>query len=227
MGAWDLSTVQRLRCVVCAACSVVIWVAVAGSGTADTTIDKTRTRTTADGWEITISKTDENLERQPPLNAAAFSREAFLSVLARGDIGGQGRVPVRAYTIAVGLMIGCNTDVSPGMTAGLSGALGANVGVLGSGTAAQSPSGTLGGNAGLNAGITPSIQVTLRPGTITTIALASKPMGAATGYLALYDVALRVDSCIGQVAMRSVAALTVSTTTADDTITVYGEPLSF
>ncbi|BAW09741.1 conserved hypothetical protein [Nocardia seriolae] len=99
--------------------------------------------------------------------------------------------------------------------------------MLGSGTAAQSPSGTLGGNAGLNAGITPSIQVTLRPGTITTIALASKPMGAATGYLALYDVALRVDSCIGQVAMRSVAALTVSTTTADDTITVYGEPLSF
>ncbi|WP_282779334.1 MspA family porin [Nocardia sp. CC201C] len=184
--------------------------------------------TTADGWDITVTKSRENLERWPiALNAAAFSREGFLSVMAVGEIGGQGRSPVRSATIAVGLMIGCNTDVSSGMTLGMAGTLGANLGVLGSGTASQYPSGTLGGNAGLNAGITPSVQVTLRPGSITTVALGSKPLAAATGYLALYDVALRVDSCVGQVALRSVAALTVSTAAADDTITVFGDPLSF
>ncbi|MEC3920303.1 MspA family porin [Nocardia sp. CDC160] len=206
---------------------LLLGVFTAGVGVADPNVDKFRSLETPDGWEISIGKTEENLDRWPPLNAAAFSREAFVSVTANGAINGKGHTPIRSGVISVGLMIGCNTDVSPGLTAGLSGTLGANLGVLGQGTASQYPAGTLGGNAGLNAGITPSIQVTLRPGTITTVALGSKPMAAATADLAMKDVALHVDSCMGQVAMRSIASLTVSTANRDDTVTVYGEPQWF
>ncbi|WP_194838002.1 MspA family porin [Nocardia sp. XZ_19_369] len=180
-----------------------------------------------EGWEISIAKTEETLDPVPPLNAAAFSREAFLSVTASASIGGQGATAVRAGVIAAGVMIGCNTDVSPGLTLGLNANLGANLGASGNGTLSQSPSGTAGLNGGANAGLGGNVQVTLRPGSITTVTLAAKPIAAATGDLALKGVALHVDACIGQVAMRTIASFTVSTATRDDSVTVYGEPQSF
>ncbi len=218
----------RIRSILRAVLAVLLLgVPAGGVGFADPSIDKDRTIETPEGWAISVTKTEENLDRVPPLNAAAFSREAFFSATASAVIGGQGSTPVRAGMLALGLMIGCNTDVSSGLTLGLNANLGANLGVTGNGTLSQSPSGGVGGNAGANAGVGGNVSVTLRPGTITTVTLASKPIAAATGDLALKEVALHVDSCIGQVAMRSIASLTVSTATRDDSVTVYGEPQSF
>ncbi|QIS02324.1 hypothetical protein F5X71_08315 [Nocardia brasiliensis] len=206
---------------------LLLGVPAAGVGFAEPGIDKAQTMQSPEGWEISIAKTEETLDAVPPLNAAAFSREAFLSVTASATIGGQGTTPVRAGVIAAGVMIGCNTDVSPGLTLGLNANLGANLGASGNGTLSQSPAGTAGLNGGANAGLGGNVQVTLRPGSITTVTLASKPIAAATGDLALKGVALHVDACIGQVAMRTIASFTVSTATRDDSVTVYGEPQSF
>ncbi|MEC3916236.1 MspA family porin [Nocardia sp. CDC160] len=206
---------------------LIVGVSSAGAGFADTTIDKSRMKETPEGWEISIAKTEENLDRWPPLNAAAFSREAFFSATVSASIDGHGRTPVRSGIISMGLMIGCNTDVSPGLTMGMTGTLGANLGALGTGTVTQYPAGTAGLNGGVNAGVSPMVQVTLRPGTITTVALAAKSMAASTADLAVEGVALHVDSCMGQVAMRSIATLTISTATRDNSVTVYGEPVSF
>ncbi|MGX1778618.1 MspA family porin [Nocardia brasiliensis] len=187
-----------------------------GRAFAEPAADKSRSLVTEDGWTLTLVKNSESITRYPDLASSAFSKEAFVSVKAVADITGAGSTAITGGSLTVGYQIGCKIDVSGGITPGLAASVGPTVSV-----AIGSASGF---TAGLNASVTPSITATLKPGTITSIPLATKPLTADHVSITLDEVELKVDSCMGGVSVRSFAAASISTVTADSSTSVYGDP---
>ncbi|MFD6161468.1 MspA family porin [Nocardia sp. NPDC060256] len=189
-----------------------VMVSAIGSGTAaaEPLADKSRETTTDDGWQIRITKTDENLDRYPNLAATPFTREGFVSLKAITDIDGTGTAPVNAGTISLGYQIGCQVDVTNGLTIGL--AIGPNISI---GIT------TLG--VGGSASIAPTVN--LKPGTITTIPFATKPLAGPHGSITSDQVHVKIDGCMGPVSLRSYAQVNISTPTADNSLAVYGDPI--
>ncbi len=189
---------------------VMVGVVAAGSAAAEPLADKSREVTTDDGWQVRITKTDENLDRYPNLAATPFTREGFVSLKAVTDIDGMGSAPVNAGTITLGYQIGCQVDVTSGVTIGL--AIGPNISI---GIT------TLG--VGGSASIAPT--VTLKPGTITTIPFGTKPLAGRHGSITSDQVHIKIDGCMGPVSLRSYAQVNISTPTADNSLAVYGDPI--
>ncbi|WP_063832125.1 MspA family porin [Nocardia otitidiscaviarum] len=192
-----------------------IWTA--GSASADVIADKYRQTVTDDGWTLAVTKTSENLDRWPALSASPVSREGFVSVKAIAEVTGQGAQPITAGTITLGYQIGCAVDVSNGVTLGLGLSIGPNASV----TISQFPGVNIGGQAAVN----PNISTTLKPGAIATVAFGSKPLAAARGSITAEQVEIKVDACAGPVTIRSFATVAISTPTADNTLSVYGDPI--
>ncbi|WP_307817884.1 MspA family porin [Nocardia acididurans] len=206
-----------------AAAMVVIMVGTA-SGRADVLADKYGAFDTDDGWQVSLYKTNEELKRWPNMAATAFSREAFLSMKAMARIGGTGSAPVIAGTVSAGIQIGCQIDVSSGMTVGAAANLGLSLGVNGGITISYPPAGTLGANAGANAGVVPNLQATLRPGGITSLTLDAKPLASSYGSTHLRELYVKTDGCGGYVSIRTFAAVQVATPNANDSYSIYGDP---
>ncbi|MBL1079595.1 MspA family porin [Nocardia sp. 2] len=202
---------------------VVIMVGTA-SGRADVLADKYGAFDTDDGWQVSLYKTNEELKRWPNMAATAFSREAFLSMKAMARIGGTGSAPVIAGTVSAGIQIGCQIDVSSGMTVGAAANLGLSLGVNGGITISYPPAGTLGANAGANAGVVPNLQATLRPGGITSLTLDAKPLASSYGSTHLRELYVKTDGCGGYVSIRTFAAVQVATPNANDSYSIYGDP---
>lgn len=181
---------------------------------ADPVADTSRDAITDDGWQIRISKLDENVDRVPNLAESPFTREGFVSLKAVADITGNGRVPVDAGNLTLGYQIGCQTDVSNGMTVGLSAAVGPNISI------------SVGGmSAGMSALAIPSLSFSPKPGTITTVPLATKQLSGAHASATVDQVQVKVDSCLGPVSLRSYAIASTSTADADNSVAVYGDPV--
>lgn len=121
--------------------------------------DQTISKTTDDGYRLSVTKSAEALDSVPPLNQSPWTREGFLSLKGLVDIGGTSGVPVTAGTVSTGVQVGCNTDVTSGITLGMS--VSPSVGL----TVSWPPA----GNIGLSA--SPQVSTTLKPGTIADIAL--------------------------------------------------------
>ncbi|MEU7219937.1 MspA family porin [Nocardia iowensis] len=189
-----------------------VMVSAMGSGTAaaEPLADKSREVTTDDGWQMRITKTDENLDRYPNLAATPFTREGFVSLKAVTDIDGMGTAPVNAGTISLGYQIGCQVDVTNGITIGL--AIGPSISI-----------GLTNFGVGGSASISPS--VTLKPGTITTIPFATKPLTGRHGSITSDQVHIKIDGCMGPVSLRSYAQVNITTPTADNSLAVYGDPI--
>ncbi|MFI9508395.1 MspA family porin [Nocardia sp. NPDC052566] len=196
---------------------LLIGVGAAGSASADPVADKYRQVLTRDGWTLSVSKTGETLDRWPNLAGSPVSREGFVSLEAVAEITGSGRRPVTAGTITLGYQIGCAVDVSNGVTLGLGFSIGPNASV----TISQFPGVNIGGQASVN----PNISTTLKPGAITTVPFGSKPLAESQGSISAGQVEIKVDACAGQVTIRSFATAAISTPTADNSITVYGDPI--
>ncbi|MBF6265283.1 MspA family porin [Nocardia farcinica] len=105
-------------------------------------------------------------------------------------------------------------DVSSGLRLGVGASLGGNAGVTVSGA-------TLGARASL----TPNTSATLAPGKVSTVEIRKKPLTASRGSITAEGVTINVDACLGPVTIRSVAAATIRTSTADSTVTVYGDTI--
>ncbi|MFI5778610.1 MspA family porin [Nocardia sp. NPDC051570] len=195
-----------------------------GVARADALADKFGEFETDDGWQVSLYKVEEQLNRWPNLAATAFTREAFVSVKAVASIGGSGRAPVMSGTVSTGVQIGCMINVSSGVTVGTGLNLGLSVGVNGGLTISQSPGDNVGGNAGANAGVSPNISTTLQPGGITTVTLGTKPLASAYGSAHVREVDVKIDGCGGYVSIRTFATVSVSTPNADDAYSVYGDP---
>ncbi|MFJ1457319.1 MspA family porin [Nocardia wallacei] len=189
----------------------------AGTADADPVADRSRVVGTEDGWELTISKTAEDVQRVPNLAATPFTREGFVSLSATAEIGGEGRAAVNSGTMQLGYQIGCQADVSNGVTAGLSAAIGPNATV----TVVPSP----GLAVGASALALPNISATIKPGTVSTITLGTKPLAGPHASISVDQVQIKIDACAGAVSLRSFAMVSISTDTADNSVAAYGDPI--
>ncbi|MGW4842902.1 MspA family porin [Nocardia brasiliensis] len=194
----------------------LIW-AGAGTSAADLVADKNRTVDNDTGWHLSVTKTRETLDRYPNLAATMFTREGFVAVKATAEITGTGRQPVTAGALSLGYQIGCQVDVSNGLTLGMGFSVGPNASV----TISQFPAVTLGASAS----VSPNISTTVRPGGITTVEFGTKPLAGARASIAVDQVQIKVDACMGPVSLRSFATARISTPEADDTVSVYGDPI--
>lgn len=189
----------------------------AQTASADALPDQSRTVTTEDGWELTVTKTAENLDRVPNLAATPFTREGFVSVRAVADITGAGSAAVNSGTLTLGYQIGCQIDVSNGISMGVSASIGPNVSVL----VAPTP----GMSVGLGGAVLPSVSTTLKPGTITSIPFGTKALAGPHGSITTDQVQIKIDACAGPVSLRSYVIANISTSTADNSVAVYGDPI--
>ncbi|WP_225727229.1 MULTISPECIES: MspA family porin [unclassified Nocardia] len=174
--------------------------------------------TTDDGWILSITKKGESLDRYPALDMTPTTREGFVSISASIDVSGHGSKTVSAGAVSLGYQIGCQVDVSSGLALGLGLSIGPSVGL----TVGPAP----GVNLGLQGSLSPSFQTTLKPGSISTITFGTKPVTGTHGSVDLDQVEIKVDSCLGPVTIRSFATATLSTASADNSVSVYGDPES-
>lgn len=138
-----------------------------------------------------------------------FTREGFVSLEAVADIDGTGTAPVNSGTIKLGYEIGCQVDVSNGMSLGLAIGPSVSIGVFSS----------IGGSAML------SPTVNLKPGTIADIPFATKALTGRHGSITSDQVHIKIDGCLGPVSLRSFAQVSISTPDADNSLAVYGDPI--
>jgi hypothetical protein len=205
---------RRPLAVLAASATIACTVPLAAAG-ADVTpmAPQQRERTTVDGWVLSVSLADESINTVPNLAGAQNSREAFVTLSARADIGGQGANPITAGSFEAGYQVGCQVDVSQGLqiggTGGLAGSVGAAPGLQAEG------SGSLGGY----------MQTNLQPGVITTLKMGSMPLVAHVGYLDMQDVHLKVDACGGAVTVRSYATMAIGTDIQQTQVSVFGDPM--
>ncbi|WP_067566213.1 MspA family porin [Nocardia acidivorans] len=192
----------------------VVATATAGSSSADAVADKSRTIVTEDGWSLTVSKLGETVDRYPNLAATPFTREGFVSLQAVGDIAGKGKSDIKWGVLDTGYQIGCQVDVSNGLHLGLGFSIGPSVGLS-----------IIGPDVGAHASVSPNVSTTLKPGSIQTVSFAKKSV--IDKRASIYDdqAEVKVDNCMGPVTLRSFATITISTDTADNATTVYGDPI--
>ncbi|WP_338837798.1 MspA family porin [Gordonia polyisoprenivorans] len=183
-----------------------------GSSHAATFADRQVSKVADDGWRVTAIKSQEQVRSVPPLNQSSWTREGFLSLKGEGVIAGTGAVPVQSGTVAAGFQIGCNTDVTSGATIGISGGPSAQMNI------SYPPAVVIG------ATVTPNIATTLRPGTIADIPFGSKRMQTGKAGITADGVHVKVDGCLGPVAVRAYVTIAISTALNDNTVNVYGQP---
>ncbi|QIS11866.1 MspA family porin [Nocardia arthritidis] len=180
-----------------------------GTAAAEPLADKTRDITTDDGWQLRVTKSEENLDRYPNLAATMFTREGFVSLKAVADIDGEGTAPVNTGAITLGYQIGCQVDVTSGVTLGLAIGPSVSIGVW--------------SNLGASAMFTPTVN--LKPGTIANIPFGTKGLTGRHGSITAEQVHIKIDGCLGPVSLRSYAVAKISTPTADNSVAVYGDPI--
>ncbi|ADG96587.1 MspA family protein [Segniliparus rotundus DSM 44985] len=194
-----------------------------------------------DGWEMVVETLDEEVNPVANLADTAFTREGFVQLTGVGKILGKGKYPVTAAELIIGYQIGCQIDVSQGVTLG--GSLGASAGVdayQGVGVGGIGGAGTLvppiggaiigGGGAvggailheGANASIGGSVQFTLRPGGIVAIPMDRIPLKGSEARLRVRNVNVKIDACGGPVNVRSFALLSLTTDYSHSTLATYG-----
>lgn len=209
---------QRRTATLCAGVllgSIALAAGSVGVAGADPVADTSRQTVTDGGWTLTLSKTGEHLDHRPNLANSPVSREGVVAVKAVAEVTGANLPETVSGTLSLGYQIGCAVDVSSGVRLGVGAALGGTAGVTVSGA-----------NLGARASLTPNVSATLVPGKVSTVEIGRKALTASRGSITAEEVTVKVDACLGPVTMRSVAVATISTPTADSTVTVYGDTIT-
>ncbi|SHQ89452.1 MspA family porin [Mycobacteroides abscessus] len=181
---------------------------------------------TEDGWGIEVSTLDEEVNPVPNLAATAFSREAFVQFTGVGKINGQGSNPVTSASLTIGYQMGCQIDLSQGITLGgsVGAGVGGGVGGLG-GIAGGVGFGAGGGAVGAGAGINGGLQFTLRPGGIVAVPMDSMALKGSEARLRVRNMHIKIDACGGPVTVRSFTLLSITTDFTHSSLATYGEPI--
>lgn len=172
--------------------------------------------TTPDGWVLTVAATNESELPIAPLTTAASSREYLVGGTFTATVTGGGSTTLNGGTLEAGYQIGCGIELGQ---VRLIGQAGINVGV-----GISTPGGSLGG-IGLGSVQVPlsgTIEIHLKPGTVSTVTVNKKSFKAAPVRVTIKDTHVKVDGCVGQSFLRSYATLTSSTTDTDDVVAYYG-----
>ena len=166
-------------------------------------------KTTRDGWHLTLSIDNERVNSVPNLAAAVNSREGFVTLSATATATG-GSAPITDSLFIAGYQLGCQSDVSSGLGIGGIASANASVGV---------PSGV---NVG--GGLTGFIQTVIQPGVITELPMANMALSDGRAMLDIDNIHIKADACGGDVTIRSYAYLRISTGVAHSSLAIYGDP---
>jgi len=166
-------------------------------------------KTTRDGWHLTLSIDNERVNSVPNLAAASNSREGFVTLSATATATG-GSAPITDSLFIAGYQLGCQSDVSSGLGIGGIASANASVGV---------PSGV---NVG--GGLTGFIQSVIQPGVITELPMANMALSDGRAMLDIDNIHIKADACGGDVTIRSYAYLRISTAAAHSSFAIYGDP---
>ena len=167
-------------------------------------------KTTRDGWHLTLSIDNERVNSVPNLAAALNSREGFVTLSATATATG-GSAPITDSLFIAGYQLGCQSDVSSGLGIGGIASANASVGM---------PSGV---NVG--GGLTGFIQTVIQPGVITELPMANMALGDdGRAMLDIDNIHIKADACGGDVTVRSYAYLRISTGAAHSSFAIYGDP---
>jgi hypothetical protein len=166
-------------------------------------------KTTRDGWHLTLSIDNERVNSIPNLAAALNSREGFVTLSATATATG-GSAPITDSLFIAGYQLGCQSDVSSGLGIGGIASANASVGV---------PSGV---NVG--GGLTGFIQTVIQPGVITELPMANMALSDGRAMLDIDNIHIKADACGGDVTIRSYAYLRISTAAAHSSFAIYGDP---
>lgn len=192
--------------------ATVLGVFGAGTASASSFADRSVSKRTDDGWVVSASKLNEKVRSVPPLDQSPWTREGYLSLKGTADIRGAGKVAVNSGALSVGFAVACNTDVTSGVTLGVTGGPTAQMSIT------YPPALVIG------AQVLPNVSTTLRPGTISDVSFGSKKLAAAHAGVELDGVHVKVSGCLGPVAVRAYVSVAISTPLNDNTIHVYGKP---
>jgi hypothetical protein len=166
-------------------------------------------KTTRDGWHLTLSIDNERVNSVPNLAAALNSREGFVTLSATATATG-GSAPITDSLFIAGYQLGCQSDVSSGLGIG---------GIASANASAGMPSGV---NVG--GGVTGFIQTVIQPGVITELPLANMALSDGRAMLDIDNIHIKADACGGDVTIRSYAYLRISTAAAHSSFAIYGDP---
>lgn len=175
--------------------------------------DVTQSADTDDGWHVSASLTRMTLNSVPNMAATAFTREGFITGKATANIDGNGKSPVNSGTLVLGAQLGCQIDLSQGMSLGVD----ADIGI-----GANDPPFSVFPYADID----PNISVNLLPGKIDTLALGKKDLKGRTGAITVHDAHVKVDGCGGPVSVRLFTYAQISTDNGDDSVNTYGDILN-
>lgn len=166
------------------------------------------TRTTADGWTITVWAEDESEVAVAPLTTSTASREYIVGGAFNASVTGAGTTTLTGGTLEVGYQIGCGLE------------LGAN-GVQLTGSVGVIPSlGPTGLSAALP--INGSVAVYLVPGKVNIVPVSKMVFKGTDPRITISDFRVKIDGCVGESFLRSYATLTGTTTDTQDIISYTG-----
>jgi hypothetical protein len=167
--------------------------------------------TTPDGWVLTVAATNETQLPVAPLTTAVSSREYLVGGTFTGTVTGSGKTKLNGGTLEAGYQIGCGIELGQVRL----------IGSVGVGTSGSTLTGGL-VPTGINFPISGTLEIHLKPGTVTQVAVDKKSFKAAPARVTLKDNHIKVDGCAGQSFLRSYATLTSATTDTDDIVAYYG-----
>jgi hypothetical protein len=175
------------------------------------------TMTTSDGAVLTVFGEDESRTPVPALTTAITTRDYDVDGVFRASITGSATPAGGA--LEVGYQIGCGIDMGTGPGVLIGGNLGANA-ILG--WAGVIPDlDTFSPNVGVTGG--GIITVALKPGIVNTIPVTKKQFKGESPRVAIRDVRVKIDGCVGESFIRSYAVLARVTDEKDSVLAWYGE----
>ncbi len=174
--------------------------------------DKTVTRTSDDGWKVSLTKSGERIQSVPALSRGHGSYEAFLDLRGSATITGTGKAPVDAAVLSTGFQVSCQWQMD-----------GVNVGITGGPTAQMSisypPAIVLG------AQVMPNISTSLKNGATVDVPFATKPLQGPSAGARLEGVRVEISGCVGaRPAVRAYVRVAMTTKANDNTFHLYGQP---
>ncbi|WAC91892.1 MspA family porin [Mycobacterium sp. Aquia_213] len=180
---------------------------------------KAVTKVTREGYQVEMRLEREAVTPTPNLAGAPNSHEAFITVTGTVTATG-GSSPITDSLLIIGYQLGCQNDVSAGLQIGGTG------GTIPNGTVSLtpgSPSTTDLGNAGGGAGFG---QTVLQPGVIVDLPLSNMTLNdKGQAALDIEDLHIKADACGGDVTIRSLLYLRISTKVAHTQYAIFGDPI--
>ena len=185
----------------------------AGNSSADTQVplpDGHDQTTSRDGVTVYVDRTGEHATISGSMASSPTSRNVWVSGVTTATVAPAPGVRVTGGTIETGYLLGCQVDISSGLSTG-TGEAGSYFNMPSS---APTPS------------IDPNVSLSLAPGKVVKAKVNTYDFDGLSGTTQYVDSTLAIEGCAGYAQARSYTNVTTHTNVMDDTITLWGAPFS-